>query len=58
VYPRSRSQVHSSVLVGLPEAAVRESVHRIERALVNRGYTRHPGRTVINLALAMAPQTE
>src|SRR5262249_25260681 len=35
-----------------PEAAVRESVHRIERALVNLGYTRHPGRTVINLAPA------
>ena len=32
--------------------AVRESIHRIERALVNRGYSRHPGRTVINLAPA------
>src|SRR5919204_3771410 len=41
-----------TVLVGLPEAAVRESVHRIERALVNLGYQRHPGRTVINLAPA------
>jgi magnesium chelatase family protein len=41
-----------TVLVGLPEAAVRESVHRIERALVNLGYSRHPGRTVINLAPA------
>src|SRR4051794_12996959 len=41
-----------TVLVGLPEAAVRESVHRVERALVNLGYTRHPGRTVINLAPA------
>jgi magnesium chelatase family protein len=41
-----------TVLVGLPEAAVRESVHRIERALVNLGYARHPGRTVINLAPA------
>jgi magnesium chelatase family protein len=41
-----------TVLVGLPEAAVRESIHRIERALVNRGYSRHPGRTVINLAPA------
>jgi magnesium chelatase family protein len=39
-----------TILVGLPEAAVRESVHRIERALVNLGYARHPGRTVINLA--------
>ncbi len=41
-----------TVLVGLPEAAVRESVHRIERALVNLGYQRHNGRTVINLAPA------
>src|SRR5947199_6931328 len=41
-----------TVLVGLPEAAVRESVHRIERALVNLGYSRHAGRTVINLAPA------
>src|SRR5207248_9314189 len=40
------------VLVGLPELAVRESIHRIERALVNLGYERHAGRTVINLAPA------
>jgi magnesium chelatase family protein len=39
-----------TVLVGLPELAVKESVHRIERALANLGYDRHPGRTVINLA--------
>jgi magnesium chelatase family protein len=41
-----------TVLVGLPEMAVRESTHRIERALANLGYQRHPGRTVINLAPA------
>jgi magnesium chelatase family protein len=41
-----------TVLVGLPEASVRESIPRIERALVNLGYARHPGRTVINLAPA------
>jgi magnesium chelatase family protein len=41
-----------TVLVGLPEMAVKESVHRIERALANLGYSRHPGRTVINLAPA------
>lgn len=41
-----------TVLVGLPEAAVRESVHRIERALVNLGYQLPHGRTVINLAPA------
>src|ERR1700685_410587 len=39
-----------TILVGLPEPAVRESIHRIERALVNLGYERHAGRTVINLA--------
>jgi magnesium chelatase family protein len=41
-----------TVLVGLPEMAVKESTHRIERALANLGYDRHPGRTVINLAPA------
>src|SRR4051812_47609864 len=32
--------------------AVRESIHRIERALANLGYQRPNGRTVINLAPA------
>lgn len=41
-----------TVLVGLPELAVRESVHRIERALANLGYFRPTGRTIINLAPA------
>jgi magnesium chelatase family protein len=41
-----------TLLVGLPEMAVKESIHRIERALANLGYDRHPGRTVINLAPA------
>jgi len=41
-----------TVLVGLPELAVRESVHRIERALANLGYPRPTGRTIINLAPA------
>jgi magnesium chelatase family protein len=45
-----------TVLVGLPEMAVRESVHRIERALVNLGYQRPSGRTVINLAPADCPR--
>jgi magnesium chelatase family protein len=39
-----------TILVGLPEMAVKESIHRIERALANLGYQRHPGRLVINLA--------
>lgn len=41
-----------TLLVGLPELAVRESVHRIERALVNLGYHPPSGRTIINLAPA------
>src|SRR6266852_1370709 len=45
-----------TVLVGLPEMAVKESIHRIERALANLGYERHPGRTVINLAPADLPK--
>src|SRR2546429_3354848 len=41
-----------TVLVGLPEMAVKESIHRIERAMTNLGYQRPNGRTVINLAPA------
>src|SRR3954471_10552818 len=41
-----------TVLVGLPEMAVKESIHRIERATANLGYQRPNGRTVINLAPA------
>ena len=40
-----------TLMVGLPEAAVRESVHRIERALVNLGYRRADAeRTVREIA--------
>jgi magnesium chelatase family protein len=45
-----------TILVGMPEVAVRESIHRIERALANLGYERHPGRLVINLAPADLPK--
>lgn len=41
-----------TILVGLPEAAVRESTHRIERAMVNSGFVRPHDRIVINLAPA------
>ena len=44
------------VIVGLPEQAVRESVHRIERALTNLRYDRPHGRTIINLAPADLPK--
>src|SRR6476660_9591310 len=46
-----------TVLVGLPEMAVKESIHRIERALDNLGYGRPGGRTVINLAPADLPKS-
>jgi magnesium chelatase family protein len=45
-----------TVLVGLPEAAVKESTHRVERAIVNSGFTRPQGRVVINLAPAELPK--
>src|ERR1700682_2803510 len=45
-----------TVLVGLPELAVKESIHRIDAPLANLGYDRHPGRPVINLAPADLPK--
>lgn len=44
-----------TVLVGLPEAAVKECTHRVERALVNSGFIRPQNRIVINLAPARFP---
>ena len=48
----SAAPIPKTVLVGLAEAAVRESTHRVERALVNSGYRRPSDRVVINLAPA------
>ena len=45
-----------TILVGLPEAAVRESTHRVERAIVNSGFVRSTDRVVINLAPAELPK--
>lgn len=45
-----------TILVGLPEAAVRESTHRCERAIVNSGFQRPADRVVINLAPAELPK--
>ena len=45
-----------TVLVGLPEAAVKESTHRVERAIVNSGFQRPQDRIVINLAPAELPK--
>jgi Subunit ChlI of Mg-chelatase len=41
-----------TVLVGLAETAVKESTHRVERAIVNSGYKRAIDRVVIKLAPA------
>ncbi|HMO14475.1 MAG TPA: YifB family Mg chelatase-like AAA ATPase [Pirellulaceae bacterium] len=53
VAPRSVPKV---ILVGLPEAAVRESTHRVERAIINSGFVRPENRVVINLAPAEIPK--
>jgi magnesium chelatase family protein len=45
-----------TILVGLAETAVKESIHRVERALANLGYDRPSGRTIINLAPADLPK--
>lgn len=52
----SASALPKTVLVGLPEAAVKESQHRVERAMVNSGYMRPTDRIVINLAPAELPK--
>src|SRR5437763_11048001 len=53
----SHATLPKTIIVGLPELAVRESVHRIERALANLRYERPHGRTVVNLAPADLPKT-
>ncbi|MFW6152580.1 MAG: magnesium chelatase domain-containing protein, partial [Verrucomicrobiota bacterium] len=40
------------VIVGLPDAAVKESKDRVSTAISNSGYKMHVGRTTINLAPA------
>ena len=52
----SPCSIPKTVLVGLPEAAVRESTHRVARALVNSGFVRPQSRVVINLAPAELPK--
>src|SRR5690606_37415587 len=52
----SATAMPKTILVGLPEAAVRESTHRIERAIVNSGFVRPQDRIVINLAPAELPK--
>lgn len=45
-----------TLLVGLPEAAVKESTHRVDRAIVNSGFILPENRIVINLAPAELPK--
>ena len=48
----SAGALPKTILVGLPEAAVKESTHRVERAMVNSGFMRPQDKIVINLAPA------
>src|SRR6478752_708146 len=52
----SAGALPKTILVGLPEAAVKESTHRVERALANSGFIRPHDRVVINLAPAELPK--
>lgn len=52
----SPGAIPKTLLVGLPEAAVKESIPRLERALVNSGFQRPQNRVVINLAPAELPK--
>lgn len=52
----SATSMPKTMLVGLPEQAVKESVHRVERAMVNSGFLRPNDRIVINLAPAELPK--
>ncbi len=53
----SPGAIPKTILVGLPEQAVKESTHRIERAMVNSGFVRPQDRVVINLAPAELPKS-
>jgi hypothetical protein len=44
--------IPKTVLVGLPEQAVKESIHRIERAMANLGFNRPRGPWKIQLVLS------
>ncbi|MBL4590438.1 MAG: YifB family Mg chelatase-like AAA ATPase [Phycisphaerales bacterium] len=46
------AQLQRELIVGLPDAAVRESLERVRAAIGNAGYPMPQGRTLINLAPA------
>ena len=52
----SAGALPKTVIVGLPDQAIKESTHRIERAMVNSGFTKPQDRIVINLAPAELPK--
>ncbi|TWU39009.1 Competence protein ComM [Novipirellula aureliae] len=52
----SPAALPKTILVGLPDAAVKESTHRVERAIVNSGFIRPHDRIVINLAPGDLPK--
>jgi magnesium chelatase family protein len=52
----SAGALPKTILVGLPEAAVKESTHRVERAMANSGFIRPRDRVVVNLAPAELPK--
>jgi magnesium chelatase family protein len=52
----STGALPATVLVGLPDAAIRESTHRVARAMVNCGFIRPLDRVVVNLAPAELPK--
>ena len=54
----SPSGLPKQILVGLPEAAVKESAHRVERAIVNSGFQRPMTRVIVNLAPARCPSVK
>ena len=52
----SPSAQQKTIMVGLPEAAVRESTHRVSRAIINSGYVETSTSMIINLAPADLPK--
>jgi magnesium chelatase family protein len=52
----SGGSLPTTVLVGLPDTAIRESTHRVARAMVNSGFNRPNDRIVVNLAPAELPK--
>lgn len=52
----SEAGLGKTILVGLPEAAVRESLFRVQRAMINSGFRAVTENVVINLAPADLPK--